>query len=51
MAQISPMCSTIVARAMGTMKASEEMIKEASPPLKSENTVSELRTGRPIHAA
>ena len=53
MAEISPTCSIIVAKAIGTIVMMEEKRKPQSTlPLKNRpNTVSSILNGRPNHAA
>ena len=51
MAHMSPMCSTMVASAMGIMMAMEETSMPPSQPLNRENTVSFHWKGMPIQAA
>ena len=52
MAELSPMCSIMVARAIGMMvMMAVSAIPELKPGPNRENTVFSHSTGRPIHAA
>ena len=51
MAQTSPMCSIMVASAMGIMVIMDEIMREVSALPMRENTVFSILKGRPSHAA
>ena len=50
-AETSPICSTMVANAMGIMVITEVISREASPPTMTENAVSFHRIGKPSQSA
>ncbi len=51
MAEISPICSTMVARAMGTMVTTEVISRDTSPSPSAQKAVCSQWTGKPNHAA